>query len=491
MTLAYEQLPNDLESLKQLVLELQSGMQALEQQLQSLLRHRYGQRSEKQRPEKQRPVETANTSGLRSTSTSSTAHGRQRLPDDLPREEVKHSLSDANRVCPDCGQLRTALGETISEQLDYIPGRLCVRRHVRTKYACRPCQGQVIIADLPAQPIDKGLPTAGLLAHVVVSKYDDHLPLYRQEQQFSRQGVAIARSTLADWIYACGQRLAPLVEAMKEDALKAPKLHTDDTPVPVQAKGKTKQGRLWVYVSDSQGHPVMALYDYSPSRAGIYPQRYLATYQGYIQADAFAGYDELYKDPGRIEVGCWAHSRRKFEEIVKQSHVPGRAHQAMTYIGTLYDIERALKEVSKALRYEQRLERSKPVLDEFKDWLDRQTVLPKSALGKAIHYVLNHWQALTHYLLDGGLAIDNNAAERAIRPLAVGRKNWLFAGSDQAGIHAAVLYSLIQTCKLNGVNTFYYLKDVLTRLPTTKMKDIASLLPYRWPLHHQVDAKAA
>ncbi len=479
--LTRDQLPNDIEQLKDIIMQLntliieqqalyESRIQALEHQLQQLQRQQYGARSEKQKPAKKQST----------SDKKATPHGRTPLPDDLPREDIVYTLPAEQLPCPGCGSERTCIGEAVSEQLDYVPGHLKVIRHKRQKYACQHCQGEIVIAELPRQPIDKGLPTAGPLAQVVISKYEDHLPLYRQEQQFARQGMLLSRSTFGDWIRQCGQQLAPVVDAMKPDAFKAPKLHTDDTTVPVQAQGKTKLGRLWIYLSQTRAYPVIALYDYSPSRAGRYPQAYLANYQGYIQADAFAGYDELYQHPARIEVACWAHVRRKFEEIVKQSTVPGRAQMAMDMIGELYKIERAIKPLSYALRYEHRREYSQPLLDKFKAWLDAQTVLPKSPLGKAINYAKNHWQALTNYLLDGCLEIDNNAGEQGMRPLAIGRKNWLFAGNDQAAEHAAVMYSLIQTCKLNGINTFAYLKDVLARLPTTKMADIHTLLPYHW-----------
>ena len=313
-----------------------------------------------------------------------------------------------------------------------------------------------------------------------MDKYHDHLPLHRQEQRFARDGIALARTTLCGWILHCALLFEPLVQVMKVDAFTAPKLNTDDTPVPVQAKDKVKLGRLWVYVSDTQGFPKLTLYDYSPSRAGQYPQAFLQGYKGYLQADAFAGYDALYAKEPIIEVGCFAHARRKFEDIVKQSQQPGRAHTAMDFIGQLYTIERDCKDFDYVERHAYRLQHSRPILDKFKAWLDEQTTLPKSPLGKAIAYTLNHWQALNNYLLDGCLSLDNNSAERAIRPLAIGRNNWTFAGNDKGGKSAAIIYSLIETCKMNGINTFDYLKDVLTRLPTTKMKDIKSLLPYQW-----------
>jgi transposase len=476
--LTREQLPNDIEQLKDIILEQQALIEQLQQQVQALLRHAYGQRSEKQK--------AAKPAGDKST-TSNTPHGRNPLPDNLPREDVLHSVSAEQLPCPQCGHERTVIGEDVSEQLDYVPGHLKVIRHKRQKVACKHCQGEITLAELPPQPIDKGLPTAGLLAHVIVDKYQDHLPLHRQESRFARDGIAIARSTLCDWIMQCAMLFEPLVQAMKVDAFLAPKLNTDDTPVPVQAKEKVKLGRLWVYVSDTQNFPKVTLYDYSPSRAGRYPQAYLANYRGYLQADAFAGYDELYTKGTIIEVGCFAHARRKFEEIVKQSQQPGRAHMAMEFIGQLYQIERDCKNLTYLERYQHRQQRSRPILDAFKAWLDEQTTLPKSPLGKAIAYTLNHWQALTNYLLDGCLSIDNNSAERAIRPLAIGRNNWTFAGSDRGGKSAAIIYSLIETCKMNSINGFDYLKDVLTRLPRTKMKDINTLLPYYWQTKPSAD----
>lgn len=473
--LTRDQLPHDIEQLKDIILEQQALIEQLQNQVQALLRHAYGQRSEKQK--------AAKPAGEKSP-TSTTPHGRNPLPEHLPREDVLHCVPVEQLPCPQCGQERTVIGEELSEQLDYVPGQLKVLRCKRQKVACKQCQGEITIAELPPQPIDKGLPTAGLLAHVIVDKYQDHLPLHRQEQRFARDGIAIARSTLCDWMMQCALLFEPLVQAMKADAFLAPKLNTDDTPVPVQAKDKVKLGRLWVYVSDTKDYPKLTLYDYSPSRAGQYPQTFLQGYQGYLQADAFAGYDELYAKGTIIEVGCFAHARRKFEEIVKQSQQPGRAHTAMDFIGQLYQIERDCKDFTYVKRYQHRQQHSRPILDKFKAWLDEQTTLPKSPLGKAIAYSLNHWQALSNYLLDGCLSIDNNSAERAIRPLAIGRNNWTFAGSDRGGKSAAIIYSLIETCKMNGINSFDYLKNVLTRLPTTKMKEIKTLLPYHWQ-HNQ------
>jgi len=354
---------------------------------------------------------------------------------------------------------------------------------MRILYACRHCQGQVAIGSPPVQAIDKGLADAGLLAEVAIAKYEDALPLYRQEKRWQRLGMSLSRSTQCHWIKQIAQRLAPLVERMQEHLLQCAKLHTDDTTLPVLAKGKTHTGRLWVYLNNDETlSPPCVVYEYTPSRRQTAPQAFLAGFKGYLQADAYAGYDKLYTQGDIIEVACWAHSRRKFYDISQAVTGHTLADEALDWIGKLYAIERQAKPLTALQRKYYRRRYAKPLLKPFKRWLltQQQQTLPKTPIGQAIAYTLNHWQAFTNYLREGYLNIDNNAAERAIKPLVIGRKNWLFSGSHAGAEHGAILFSLIETCKLLGINTAVYLKDVLNRLPTQLMKNIDELLPYNW-----------
>jgi transposase len=407
-------------------------------------------------------------------------HGRKPLPPHLPREEVKHEVPDSERRCKECSGELAAIGEEASEQLDYVPASFIVRRHVRVKYACKACQGNVVLAEMPQQPIEKGLPGAGLLAQVTVGKYADHLPLNRQSEIYARAGVELSRSTLCDWIAFVADLLLPIVRLMEREILCSRKIHTDDIPVPVLdiLRDRTRLGRLWPYLGD-RDHPYI-VFRYTPTRSRDGPMEFLAGFCGYLQADAFSGYDELYRLLKIIEVACWAHVRRYFFDA-KESDATN-AHVAIAYIRQLYDVEDAARDLSDPQRHGLRQERSKPILDEFKAWLDRQRIalLPKSPIGQAVHYTLQQWEALNRYLEDGILDIDNNAAERALRCVAVGRKNWMFAGSDRGGERAAVLYSIMVTCKEHGVDPLAYLTDVLERVSTTPESRIGDLLPDRW-----------
>jgi transposase len=427
------------------------------------------------------------------------SHGRQELPRDLPRIPVLHDLTEAEKACPDCGQTRQKIGEEKSSQLDYQPASLFVVEHTRPTYACPHCEGQVITAPKPAQPIDKGLPGPGLLAHVITSKYADHLPLYRQERILERFGVSLSRSTLCDWMAAAAALVTPLFLLMVQRVLQSRVLHTDDTSVPVQdpKQDQTKTGRLWVYLGDDD-HPYN-VFDYTPNRSRDGPAQFLQNFRGYLQADAFGGYDGIYLTQPVIEVGCNAHARRKFFEA-KDSDPP-RALQALAYYRQLYDVEReATENVERAFRRRRetevvrqrdlleaerlrlRQEKSVPVLNAMADWLQEQQALalPKNPITQAIGYALNHWPALTRYAEHGFLAIDNNWAEREMKRIAIGRKNWLFFGSDQGGRTAAVLFSLVSSCQRHRLDPFRYLEDVLYRLPGLPPERLIELLPDRW-----------
>ena len=419
---------------------------------------------------------------------------RRKLPAHLPRETIVHA---PEAVCPDCGGATRVLGEDRCEMLDYVPGHFKVVEHVRPKVSCRACE-RVRQAPPPAQPIERGRPGAGLLAHALVAKYADHLPLYRQAEIYARDGVELSRSTLAGWVGRAAFELAPLVEAVAAHVLAGSHVHGDDTSVPVLApgNGKTATGRLWAYVRDERpwasGEPPAVVYRYSPDRKAMHPQRHLAAFRGSLQADGYAGFGELYRS-GRVhEVACWAHVRRKFFDIDQASGSP-LAKEALERIGALYAIEAAARGQPPDLRRAIRQSRARPLLVDLRAWLEATLarVSGKSELAGAIRYATSRWPQLTGYCDDGCLAIDNNAAERAIRGIALGRKNWLFAGSDAGGERAAALYSLIETAKLNGIDPQAWLRDVLERLATHPARHIADLLPWRWDAARERPAIAA
>jgi len=469
------------------IFKMAEQIDKLQHRLGQLLHLLYGTKSEKQKPNLVDPNPPQPKIGqarkAEPNDTPNPANGRRRLPIDLTRVRVEHDIPEDQRNCKCCPLKMQRMGKVITEQLEYKPGELYVIEHVRIKYGCQRCKNDIMTAPLPPQPIDKGLPGPGLLAEVILNKYQDHLPLYRQEQRFARFGIDLARSTLCDWVMQSGSLLAPIVGLMKTDALlPGLRIFTDDTPVPVLAKGKTHTGRLWVYVGGGREKPTCTIYEYTKSRSQTAPQGFLKGYRGYLQADAYPGYDILYKSGAVIEVGCWAHARRKFFDIVKIAKEPGLADIAVEIISKLYEIEKNGKNLTVLQRKYYRRRYSKPILKRFYRWLKthKRGTLPKAPIGQAIAYLLNHWRALNTYCCDGILNIDNNTAERAIKPLVLGRKNWLFAGSHEGAQNAAVLYSIIETCKINAVNPFIYLKDVLTRLPTTLNKNLNQLLPYNW-----------
>ena len=407
---------------------------------------------------------------------------RRTLPDHLPRETRRHEPTET--VCPQCqGELRK-LGEDISEMLEYVPASFRVIRHVRTKLSCTKCDC-IVQAEAPSRPIERGLAGPGLLAHVLVSKYCDHLPLYRQSEIYARQGVELERSTLADWVGGCSRLLEPLVEALRRYVMTAGKLHADDTPVPVLApgQGKTKTGRLWTYVRDERpagdSSAPAVWFAYSPDRKGEHPERHLEKFRGTLQADAYSGLNQLYEN-GRIQhAACWAHVRRHFYDL-EQAHSSPVAREALERIGALYGIEEAIRGKPPDERRRVRQEQSKPLLDSLRKWSEA-TLLKlsrKSETTVAIRYALSRWDALTRYIEDGHIEIDNNAAERSLRGVALGRKNYLFAGSDAGGERAAAIYSLVGSAKLNGLDPEVYLRDVLTRIPDHPINRIEELLPW-------------
>jgi transposase len=469
--------------------QLREQLTQMQHQLSMLQAMIFGQKSEKRRPKSGELPENTNESKANSDkqinnkTTETNRNGRRQLPLNLERQKIRHDLPEEKRHCPHCHYGLHCIGKEVTEQLDMIPAKLIAKEHIRYKYGCRGCKQYIITAPMPEQPIDKGLAGAGLLAEIIINKYQDALPLYRQQLRFARLGYELPRSTLCDWIMQCATRLKPIVEAMTKACLiPARKIHTDDTPFPVLARGKTHTGRLWVYVGQADNGPPCTIYRYSTTRSQQVPLQFLKDYEGYLQADAYPGYDKLYHSGKIIEVACLAHARRKFADIIKTLKEPSLANQALDFIGLLYDIERRSKPMTVIERYHYRRRFAKPILKDFYRWLilQNKTAPPKTPLGQAVQYCLNHWRALNHYLCDGILDIDNNRAERAIKPFVIGRKNFLFAGSHCGAEQAAVIYSLIESCKMMNINTLDYFKDVLTRLPTTLNKDISDLFPCYW-----------
>ena len=524
ITLA-DPLPDDLETAHQLIRELLKTLgqqihlnEKLQHQLEQLLRQRYGRKSERVDPAQlllfareilaqaeAEPEPTPQPESVPEPTPPPSApqpkkngHGRKPLPASLPRKPVLHDVPPEQLPCPDCGAERPCIGKEVREQLEYVPASLVVLEHIRPKYACRDCEANVVIAERLPEPIEKGLPGPGLMAHVITSKYADHLPLYRLEGIFRRYGVELSRSTMCDWMAAVAELLEPIVKLMLAKILESRVVQNDDTTVPVQdhdGKG-IKTGRLWVSIGDHD-HPYV-VYTYTPDRSGAGPAAIFKDFKGYLQADAYSAYDGLYTSGEIIEVGCMMHARRKFYEA--RTSDPPRSHQALAWISLLYNVEREAKEKHEAegyeafvaLRHALREERSRPIFDKFHAWLEAEApkVLPKSPIGEAIQYALNHWAALERPLEAGFLELDNGASERAFKPVALGRKNWLFAGSDQGGETAAVLMSLCTTCKDLGIDPQAYLRDVLERISTHPARRIEELLPDRWQALRQAGEAA-
>ncbi len=413
-------------------------------------------------------------------------HGRAKLPEHLPVERIELDPPESLRTCACCGRDKERIGEETSERLDWRPASLVRVLTARGKYACSCEQDGVVIAEVPDSPVDKGLAGPGLLAHIAVSKYEDHLPLNRLEGIFARLGVHLSRSTMADWIAQVADLLRPITDAMAKAALGAHRIHVDDTPLPVRGPDKkTHKGFMWVYIADDDH----VLFRYSSRRNGEAARSFFTDYKGFIQADAASLYDRLFGDDDATEVGCWAHARRRFC-AAHDTDTP-RAHRGRGYITTMSAAARLVRKLPPSLRTQERRNRAGPVLEAFKQWLDAQqlVVLPKTPIADAIGYVRNQWGALTRFLDDARLELDNNAAERSLRRVAVGRKNWMFAGSERGAERAAVLWTLLASCKLHQVDPFAYLRDVLTRVSSHPARDVLALSPKAWKQQLQ-DAQA-
>ena len=409
--------------------------------------------------------------------------GRQPLPAHLPRIEHRHEPDSCQ--CGQCGKGLVKIGEDITEQLDVEPAKFFVHRHIRPQYACKTCE-TITAAPIPPALIDGGLAAVGLLSWVLIGKFQDHLPLYRLEQIAARDNVILSRSTLADWVGRLGVALQPLADRLTEHLKQRPTLHADETPVPQldPGSGKTKKAYLWAYRSnDLEPGPPIVVFDYQPGRSGEHAKNFLDGWHGHLMVDDYGGYKHLFAADREgspcIELGCLAHARRKFFDLYQANHSP-MAHEALQRIGRLYEIERQAKDCSIEERKQLRQERSLPELEALQLWLvqTRAQTANGGSSAKALDYTLKRWPALIRYAHTGHLPIDNNPVENVIRPIALGRKNWLFAGSERAGKRAAAIQTLLGTAKLNGLDPAAWLRDTLEKLPSHPNSRIDELLPF-------------
>ena len=500
-TTPLDELPNDLLTVQRMVLALLANVDELtrekldlKNQLENFKRRLFGRKSEKldekqlllfaelleQASQLQTAVKNETSKPVAESKPRPKPTGRKPLPETLPvkREELLPDADDL--VCAIHGCAKNKIGEEVTEELEFVPASFYRHQIVRLKFACPKCEGNISIAELPPRPIDKGLAGPGVLAHLLTSKYADHLPLNRLEGIFARHGLDINRSTMCQWVGACSDLLDPIVKKMKTQVLSSAKIHTDDTPVPVldDTRKQTRKGYLWVYIGD-QGDIV---FDYTPNRRREGPASFLSSFKGYLQADAYNGYDGVFVDEVIIEVACWAHARRKFHDAFETDR--SRCLEMLEYIRQLYAVEREAKDrnLDAGGRFFLRLDKSRPILAVIKEKLDAWSlaVLPKSPVGQAVGYARNQWEALERFLENGILEIDNNISERNLRMVAVGRKNWMFAGSDEGGKRAAIIYSMVASCKHIGLDPFAYLRDVLDRISTHPHCRIAELTPRGW-----------
>lgn len=512
MVIASDKLPDDIEELKSIVADqlalnakLKSENQqykhqvlTLQEQLNLAIARRYAASSEKISAHQLRlfdeaeldadahPPESDDEDSITVPAHTRKKTGRKKLPDTLPRVDVVHELAEADRVCPHDGNVLAEIGEAVSEQLDIIPASIRVLRHIRKKYACS-CGQCIKTAQSPAQVIPKSLASPGLLAHITVSKYQDALPLYRQETILRRIGVELSRATLANWMIKAGVVVQPIINLLRDNLFEYDILQMDETTVQVlKEPGKIAQSKsyLWLQKGGPPDKPVV-LYDYDPGRGAAVPKRLLAGFKGYLQTDGYAGYNAAVAINNLTHVGCMAHARRKFSDAVKaqgRKKKRGKAHRGLTLIQKLYRIEQKARKqkLSPEQRYALRQKQAQPVVEEIRKWLDESLpLIPASSMtGQALTYLNNEWDKLIAYLQDGRLEIDNNGAENAIRPFAVGRKNWLFSASVEGVKASANLYSLIETAKANGLEPYAYLRYLYTQIPMAKsVEDFEALLP--------------
>lgn len=419
--------------------------------------------------------------------------GRKPLPEDLERHETLHTLPESELNCPVCNKLLKEIGREISEQLCVIPLKFYVDKHVRLKYACA-CGECIKLAPLPKFPIPKSIASASLIAQTVVAKYCDALPLYRQEKVWQRQDIDIPRKTLCNWVLKAGELAEPLIDLMREEILRGPKINADETPVQVMKepdKKNTTNSYMFVFAGGKEWEAVV--YKYSASRSKETPTNFLKKYEGHLQTDDYGGYNEACEKNPIVRLYCWAHVRRRFSDIVKATKTHGKAFVALQQIKRLYKLEKEAREAEMDIKQKRlfRLEKAKPILEEFKTWLEqtRETTPPKSPLGKAIHYTLDNWTGLIVYLNHGYLEIDNNRAERKIKPFVIGRKNWLFMGSPRGADVGAIWYSIIETAKANGIEPYAYINYILARLPYCKTKEERiKLLPWNCSMEKITEA---
>lgn len=471
----------------------------LQHQIDQLLRRIYGRRSEKMDPNQlifdgmlealennnvpSQEEETLPVQKKKIRKAKRNHPGRIPIPEHLERVEIILDIPEQDKICPETGQELKQMGWEVSEKLEYRPGKLIVNVYKRPKYVSpdRAADLGVITAPMPDSPIEKCKADIGLLSHIIVSKFADHLPFYRQDGIFQREKVDIPRATQTSWCLQIYDSISPLEEVLKRVVLESGILFTDDSIIPLQVKGngKVKKGRLWVYVRGGPGPPLV-IFDFSPDRRKKRPLDFLADYQGYAHADAYSGYDELFEHPKIIEVACWAHARRKFDEAVKSR--PEEATDIMSRIARLYQVESSCKEMKPEDRYRVRQEKSKPLLDDIFESLEtlKAKTIPQEPLRKAVNYTLHQKEALYRYLEDGWLKIDNNTSENAIRPLALGRKNWLFAGSERGAKATALFLSLTQSCKACDINPWEYFDDMLKRIMAHPVSKLRELLPDQW-----------
>jgi transposase len=487
-----EQLQTEQQAILQTNKHLKAQVFTLQEQLNLALARRYAASSEKISPDQYRLFDEAETdteAPLEDDEVIIPTHsrkkgGRKKLPESLPRVDVIHELSATDRICPHDGATLAEIGEVTSEQLDIIPAKIQVIRHIRKQYACE-CGQCIKTADLPKQPIPKSMASPGLLAHITISKYQDALPLYRQETILRRIGVDIPRATLANWMIKAGTLIQPLINLLRDQMLDYDIIQMDETPVQVlKEPDKRAQSKsyIWLQRGGPPNKPVV-LYDYDPGRSAQVPKRLLEGFRGYLQTDGYDGYNAVVAANGLVHVGCMAHARRRFSDAVKaqgRNKKRGKAHRGLTLIRKLYRIERQARNLTVQERHARRQKHAKPIMYDIRDWLDDvlPQITPSSATGQALNYMHNEWDHLIRYLDDGRLEIDNNGAENAIRPFVLGRKNWLFSASVKGVKASANLYSLIETTKANGLEPYAYLRMVFTELPKADtVEAIEALLP--------------